>query len=861
MTTHRTKAVSPTGPRIYLDTPRASTGTVLASSYDTRYDQRPIRASFSTVPSVSSSSRVNSVYETQPVSKKTYVDPTHSGGTISRTEYAVRARRDSASGDSRRPLSLVTKNVSPTRPEFTDTPREMTYSKQSREDPNARLLQPTQPRGSAHHQRHNSATKAETSRYFGVAAPRSDRSYHNRGPHVEKVADSRPVRYVDEPVVEYTGPREQFDRDYPRPRRQSLTRRERPVSVMDTKYEQAPPRRDTAPAPPSANRQLQRLERDDRKSGFESDPDRSKDHRRTRRNSRGPVVHQRDEGYSSARDEYDPRRSSRLRPYDDDSVASSKSRYRDSDLDTGRERERSRKENERPPDRDRDLERRERRPERMKEYDQDRDRDRERKARDYEVIEDKDPPRRPRRRDDRDASPEHSLLKTLGTAAVGGLAAAGIVNRKPKDEEGSDSDSKRERRHRRHRSRERTDDDRRAEDPEGRRRRKERRVQQEGRGDSSGSDTPVEATRQRPQSRTRRRRDTNEGHGSDREVSQLALPAPERRPSREPDPSAAYTDPARAPILDRGQQESPTNNEARPLSPGEGEDGRPRRVSIVEPVKDKKDDVKPKGILKKAREVPFPEDPNPTREGVAPLKQAGSEGIPPGARWTKVSRILVNPEALERAHERFEERDDYVIVLRVLSREEIEKLAEKTREIREQREREWQKQVEERRRRRAERGERDTEDEDGYDDSPREQLALEPPPSAPPVDLRQLATGNAAQQFQPQQQSQPQPAYAPQQSAYPAQQQAWQAQGYPAHLAQQQPYVAPQQQGYPPQHAPPPAAQQPTQQQQFVPGQWQTPRTSAEAIAATAPGQPLPSQQQPAQQQSQYDGSSYSHNV
>lgn len=118
------------------------------------------------------------------------------------------------------------------------------------------------------------------------------------------------------------------------------------------------------------------------------------------------------------------------------------------------------------------------------------------------------------------------------------------------------------------------------------------------------------------------------------------------------------------------------------MSPGEGEDNRPRKVSIVEPVRDKKEEIKPKGILKPPRTDPFPEDANPIREGVAPLKQAGKDGIPAGARWTKVSRILVNPEALEKAHERFEERDDYVIVLRVLTREEIQKLAEITREIR-----------------------------------------------------------------------------------------------------------------------------------------------------------------------------------
>lgn len=62
--------------------------------------------------------------------------------------------------------------------------------------------------------------------------------------------------------------------------------------------------------------------------------------------------------------------------------------------------------------------------------------------------------------------------------------------------------------------------------------------------------------------------------------------------------------------------------------------------------------------------------------------QATKKGIPPGARWTKIDRRLVNPEALEAAHERFEERLDCVIVLRVLTKEEIQKLADRTREIR-----------------------------------------------------------------------------------------------------------------------------------------------------------------------------------
>ena len=91
----------------------------------------------------------------------------------------------------------------------------------------------------------------------------------------------------------------------------------------------------------------------------------------------------------------------------------------------------------------------------------------------------------------------------------------------------------------------------------------------------------------------------------------------------------------------------------------------------------------PKGILKKAKDK-FPEPPNPVREGVAPL-DAAKKGIPPEARWTRINRRLVNPEALEQEGVRFEEYPDYVIVLKVLDQEEINKFAHKTHEIREKR--------------------------------------------------------------------------------------------------------------------------------------------------------------------------------
>ncbi|KAH8701730.1 hypothetical protein BGW36DRAFT_290029 [Talaromyces proteolyticus] len=116
----------------------------------------------------------------------------------------------------------------------------------------------------------------------------------------------------------------------------------------------------------------------------------------------------------------------------------------------------------------------------------------------------------------------------------------------------------------------------------------------------------------------------------------------------------------------------------------DGSEERPRKPVTVEPPVAKEPEAPPKSILKAPREK-FPEEDNPIREGVAPLKDAHKKGIPPGARWTKIDRRLVNPAALELGHERFEERSEYVIVLRVLTKEEIQAYAVKTQEIRDER--------------------------------------------------------------------------------------------------------------------------------------------------------------------------------
>ncbi|KAI9870097.1 MAG: hypothetical protein M1830_004687, partial [Pleopsidium flavum] len=111
---------------------------------------------------------------------------------------------------------------------------------------------------------------------------------------------------------------------------------------------------------------------------------------------------------------------------------------------------------------------------------------------------------------------------------------------------------------------------------------------------------------------------------------------------------------------------------------------RSRIVGVVSPTREKEPEQPVKSILRPPREK-FPEDPAPVREGVAPLKDAGKKGIPPNARWTKIDRKLVNPEALEDGNERYEERTDFVIVLRVLTKEEIQNYAARTQEIRDAR--------------------------------------------------------------------------------------------------------------------------------------------------------------------------------
>ena len=254
---------------------------------------------------------------------------------------------------------------------------------------------------------------------------------------------------------------------------------------------------------------------------------------------------------------------------------------------------------------------------------------------------------RSRREDDRkERSHRHKeeLGLGVGAAAIAGMAVEGI--KKHRDRDGKKGD--------RREAIESSDPS--GTEEEQRERRRLRRKERE-REAKSGDD----------EHHRREEKDKNEEDGvrSDREIIRRRH---HRRHHSKTEDKDSYDD-----------SSSDTPNSQDQKVPQNGK----KQVRVIEPGKPQEPEVKPKGILKPAREK-FPEDPAPIREGVAPLKDAKKD-VPPNARWTKIDRKLVNPEALELGGERFEERPDYVIVLRVLTKEEIEHYAEMTMDIREER--------------------------------------------------------------------------------------------------------------------------------------------------------------------------------
>jgi hypothetical protein len=543
------------------------------------------------------------------------------------------------------------------------------------------------------------------------------------------------VRHNYEDDYSYTTPQEQFDRDYPppapRPRRNSYVRKERPISTSDFDDWKAIPQSRREPGPPPAVRQFDRISDEESRhptsrSGNYSDTERDFDKPRRSHSLRIPVSLHQDRGRRPS-----PNRDDRLaqrallyqsRTYDDEpSYSSDRENYRPSShYERHQQRTRPGEEN-------------------------------------------------------HDHSSKHHGLAAAG---LGGLAAAGLSSalvRKPRDkDDDSDHDELREakdryapERDRRFaeagRDRERIVDkprDRAAElrdevAPRDQRRDKARKERSDS---DSVEDSHTNGHGHRRKHRHHRRGSRSQelesdSASDDRKGVEVADVDRDRRPRGSAQENSDL--PHRERRHSHARQRVLPEDERSWQAPAdtvndEDEEDRAARLQLVEPPREKEPEPKPRGILKPARQVPFPEDPNPTREGVAPLKDAGKKGVPPGARWTKINRMLVNPAALEAAHERYEERPDYVIVLRVLSREDIQRFADKTKEIRgksvnsisihhswltvpaEARELEWQERPDRRQRRegRGDDGDLSSDNERGPP------LAIEAAPSAPSTDPR-----------------------------------------------------------------------------------------------------------------------------
>ncbi|MCJ1299507.1 hypothetical protein MMC08_002299 [Hypocenomyce scalaris] len=508
--------------------------------------------------------------------------------------------------------------------------------------------------------------------------PRSGISRERRGYNFDAPPRSVPDD-EDDRGYEYTDRREQMYRDTvprPRPRGDSYNGR-RPLSMtgMEDYLPRVPAARDARP--PVTNRGFDRIGRteslrqgsrydDVRPTDYTSDRSEPYEVPRRRPSTRKTVaVHQEpEEGYKSYRENYDDGYEKRPREGRKNPVV-------EDDVDPRAYGKRDEPKNQDYGDAQTELnaedKHRRHRKHRHRHSDDDTDRDRKDRG---------DPPK------DKHDRGEELLAGGLAAAGVAGVAAE-------------------ESKHRRRRDRD-------LRDPNGR--------------EAAASDLdraapivrdPIDATNVHGDTSDEERRERRARHRERRRLEQEArereqLEARERIPERprdNPEPGRVNLEPPvvenqirKQPSYERTSREEPPHMEEAPRrhrprrreasdsdsdtsSTDTDREPRPNAVRVVSPPTSQEPEPPKKGILRPPREK-FPEDPMPVREGVAPLKDAGKKGIPPNARWTKINRELVNPEALTEGNERFEERVDYVIVLRVLTKEEIQEYAKRTQQIR-----------------------------------------------------------------------------------------------------------------------------------------------------------------------------------
>ena len=77
-------------------------------------------------------------------------------------------------------------------------------------------------------------------------------------------------------------------------------------------------------------------------------------------------------------------------------------------------------------------------------------------------------------------------------------------------------------------------------------------------------------------------------------------------------------------------------------------------------------------------------DNQPEDKAHKPPEKAPATGVPADARWTKLDRKLVSPEALATGNDQYEVRKDHILVFRPLKKQEIERYANLTLEMKEE---------------------------------------------------------------------------------------------------------------------------------------------------------------------------------
>ena len=714
------------GSRRYGHTGRSSTGNLELRDYESYYSNPR-----SSRDSITSGARLSSE-RLAPRSTATRVYRESQPSRRNPDDYPVAPRRTlepDLQSLSRRPLNIITSSSSNRYPPVISSAVEKPsspYAKvRPRDDDTAYVL----PASSDRHHRHYSAG---SSAYLGVNKERERErgekgGYRSSGPGKNYYNNPPPVRQPKDPYdsdygYEYTNRTEQAYRDTeprPRVRRGSDTgTRERPHSItgLEDYYTRQPVGSRDA-GPPVSMRGFSKLDQNNNTRHEYRYPRESTQHRRgssltranrdddeglsRRRSNRAPVSLHQDpnDDYSSNVEERSRHKhrhaSRRTESMERDNERGLGIRYQEDEARRTDEKPRRHHDKGRAESEDRygsyrhrreDSEERVRNRESRRHDHEDSERERnyhaERDERDrrHRHTEDKEHKHR-HDVDDRDRRHNESrkerhesskLGEGLALGAAGAAAAAGLVTEKSRhrrDKDQSDLDSElspREKHHRRGHdrqaiSRDPNESSSRSEDSDEerrkrhRRRRKDREEREAKEGRSRTAESALPAAEIHSGSHASDLNPSNQSRNDDKESKS------HRHRGRDHD--SDLTPDSEGSVIERAPRDEKTASRVRVLSPA------------------KTEEPKPKGILRQPREK-FPEDPAPIREGVAPLKDAGKKGIPPNARWTKIDRRLVNPAALEAGNERYEQRVDYVIVLRVLTREEIEKYATLTHEIR-----------------------------------------------------------------------------------------------------------------------------------------------------------------------------------